>query len=152
MNLEKTMKRILLLLLLCVHTMWPAVETCAAEIAERYPLCTEHPVRKVRLPELPDSLDAAGKTEYVLAHYWDGFDFEDRTWIADTVSMEQAFADWAFILLNIPQEIAVKHAGRPIAKAAVDSPMFVRFLEIAGHYFDDPGSPYRSEEIYIPIL
>ena len=60
MNLEKTMKRILLLLLLCVHTMWPAVETCAAEIAERYPLCTEHPVRKVRLPELPDSLDAAG--------------------------------------------------------------------------------------------
>ena len=88
------------------------------------------PFGKFVCPELPDSLDAAGKTEYVLAHYWDGFDFEDRTWIADTVSMEQAFADWAFILLNIPQEIAVKHAGRPIAKAAVDSPMFVRFWRL----------------------
>ena len=46
------------------------------------------------LPEIPAMLvDDSSRLDYLSAHYWDGFDFKDTTWIADTAALEQAFAD-----------------------------------------------------------
>ena len=142
------------LLPFCSLCTFPAVETTSAQSATSLTELGDSPqsAHRLRLPVAPEELDNAAKGEYIMSHYWDDFDFTDRGWIADTASMEQVFADWAYVLLHLPAAKAAPLARRLMRDASVDDQMLLRFLDLSEHYFDDPNSPYRSEELYIPVL
>lgn len=108
--------------------------------------------RRIEMPTPPASLAEEYKPAYVLDHYWDSFDASDTAWIADTAALERAFADWAALLGTLPRQEAVKYPGRLIRMAEQSPAMQLRLSEIAEHYFADPNSPYRSEELFIPVL
>lgn len=108
--------------------------------------------RRIEMPTPPASLAEEYRLTYMLDHYWDTFDTSDTTWIADTAALERAFADWVHLLGVLPRQEAVKYPGRLIRMAEQSPAMQLRLSEIAEHYFADPNSPYRSEELFIPVL
>lgn len=109
-------------------------------------------VRRLRPPLPPDTLDRDDKLLYMVEHYWDDFDFGDATWLADSASFEQAFADWAYLASFLPADRASRSTGYVVERADVSHPMLMRFAQAAEHYFAGADSPYRNEEALIPIL
>lgn len=110
-------------------------------------------LHKITMPMPPAMLtDDSSRLVFMADHYWDTFDASDTTWIADTAALEQAFANWAALLGALPQREAVKYPGALIRRAGQSPEVLLRLSEIAEHYFADPNSPYRSEELFIPVL
>lgn len=84
--------------------------------------------------------------------FWDGFEYTAAASPADSAGLERAFAVWADLLTLLPQEQAAPLTGALIARGN-DAPAMQLYLgELAERYLDDPNSPYRSEELYIPVL
>lgn len=110
-------------------------------------------MHRVEVPTPPVVLkDAGARLEYAAAHYWDGVDLRDTTWIADTAALEQAFADWTGLLMQLPGERAATLTGQLIRDAGVCPRMMTRLAEVAEFYFYHPNSPFRNEDWYIPVL
>lgn len=109
-------------------------------------------IHKITMPQPPSVLSDDDKLTYVVERYWDSFDFADSTWLCDTAALEQVFADWAYLLGNIPASEASEYPGMLIRKSEQSPSMLLRLAELAEKYFADPNSPYRSEELFIPVL
>ena len=84
--------------------------------------------------------------------FWEGFDYSNPALSADSTGLERAFAAWVSLLALLPQEQAAPLAGELIARGKDAPAMQLRLGELAELYLDDPNSPYRSEELYIPVL
>ena len=111
------------------------------------------PEKVFTLPQIPPVLISPGdRASYLVAHYWDGFDFSDTTLIARPEITEQAFADFLDVLPHVSPDESVKALRGLMASASVDHTMLMYFTELAGKYLYDPNSPFRNEEFYIPVL
>lgn len=106
----------------------------------------------VEIPKLPASLSKNDQQIYILDHYWEQFDASDTSWITDTAALEQLFAQWAFLLEQIPLQQATRYPAKLIQQAEKTPEMVLRLSELAEHYFDNPNSPYRNQELFIPVL
>ena len=107
--------------------------------------------RAFRLPKIPATCTTPGqRAEYLVAHYWDHFDFRDTSLVSHPEITEQAFANFISILpyANDPGQGLCAVLDR----ASTDSAMFACFRDLAEKYLYDPNSPMRSEELYIPAL
>lgn len=133
----------LALLALCVSCGGPAARP-AAEAEEH--------THRLTIPIPPAVMDEREKFAYVVEHYWDSFDATDTTWIADTAALEQAFADWTYLLGALPEAQAAQYPGALIRRAEGSPSVQLRLAEVAEHYLSDPNSPYRNEELFIPVL
>lgn len=108
---------------------------------------------KYVLPAPPAVLiDRTERTTYIIEHYWQGLDYADTAWLGDTPALEQVFGKWAALLACQPAGRNTEAAADAIARGNDYPDMQLRLLELADHYFNDPNSPYRNEELYIPIL
>lgn len=92
------------------------------------------------------------RAEYVAGHYWQGLDYADSAWLADSAALEQIFVDWIPVLELLPPESRAEAVGTVITCGKEHAAMQLRLGELAELYFHDPNSPYRNEELYIPIL
>ncbi len=105
------------------------------------------------LPEVPATLTAPeDHAAYLVAHYWDAFDFTDTTLISKPEITEQALADFINILPYVPSDKAEQVLTGLMASASVDSEMFAHFIELTEKYLYEPNSPFRNEEFCIPVL
>lgn len=105
------------------------------------------------LPPVPDIMKAPEeRAKYLVMHYWDRFDFSDRTLIGRPEITEQAFVDYINILNYVPKENADASLVYTLQKAEADTLMYVHFTELFEKYFYDPNSPFRNEEYYLPVL
>lgn len=110
--------------------------------------------------------DREEKLEYVAAHYWDDFmdscgklpctpELVNGVRKAD---VEQAFADYLFILDAVPPADAEKSVsalfGRieSCEKSDTSSNVFETIAEFAEKYLYDPNSPARNEDLYLPFV
>lgn len=111
------------------------------------------PKKGFRLPQIPPVLTSPGeRASYLVAHYWDGFDFSDTTLISRPEITEQAFADFLDVLPHVSPDESVKALRRLMASASADRSMLMYFADLAEKYLYDPNSPLRNEEFYIPVL
>lgn len=109
--------------------------------------------REFTLPEIPQSLtDPEERSGYLVAHFWDHFDFTDTTLISKPEITEQALADFLNILPYTSSENSRKALSNLMESASSDSLMFIHFMKLAEKYLYDPNSPLRNEEYYISIL
>ncbi len=105
------------------------------------------------LPPIPQTITVPQeRTEYLTMHYWDRFDFGDRKMIDRPEITEQAFVDYINILHHVPKESADKSVEYTLNKAAVDTVMYGHFATLFEKYLYDPNSPFRNEELYLPVL
>lgn len=105
------------------------------------------------LPVIPESItDTDQRANYLTIHYWDRFDFNNRELIQRPDITEQAFVDYINILYYVPKEQANKSLVYTLKKAETDTVMYAYFGSLFEKYFYEPNSPFRNEELYIPVL
>ncbi len=105
------------------------------------------------LPDIPTSMkDNRERAIYLSKHYWDSFIFSDTSLISKTEITEQGFVDYIQVLNYIPFNNA-KRAIKILFYQSKDSPeMYAHFVSLFQKYYYDADSPFRNEELYIPVL
>ena len=89
---------------------------------------------------------------YLSRHYWDLFSFSDTTLITQPDITEQGFVDYIQLLNHISYPNAESSIGITMDKAKVDIAMYNYFVSLFEKYFYDPNSPFRNDELYIPVV
>lgn len=108
---------------------------------------------RLMVPQPPALLsNDSARLDFVSAHYWDNFDYADSGWIADTTALGGTFTPWAQVLAQLPPDRAAALAGELIRRGEAAPAMQLRLAEVAEYFWDHPNSPFRSEELYIPVL
>ncbi|MCC8019420.1 MAG: DUF5106 domain-containing protein [Rikenellaceae bacterium] len=108
---------------------------------------------KIVIPAIPSVIVTDGeKAEYLAVHYWDNFDFADTTYISLPEITEQAFVDYLMVLSVVPPEVARRGVDAVVSRSADTRQMYDHFTDLFEKYLDDPNSPFRNEELYIPVL
>ena len=105
------------------------------------------------LPEIPESIvDGQDRAIYLSKYYWKEFPFDDVSLINKSEVTEQAFVDYIHVINFIP----FKHARRSIkylfVLAKKDKDMYGHFASLFEKYYYNADSPFRNEELYIPVL
>jgi thioredoxin-related protein len=90
--------------------------------------------------------------EYIAEHYWDNFNFNDTTLIHNATYTEQGFVDFIGFLDYLKTPVAQQAMETMMSKAAANKTTFNYFATSADHYLYDPHSPYKNDELYIPVL
>lgn len=111
-----------------------------------------HKAPRLDVPQPSAMLSDSARLDFIAAHYWDNFDFADTTWIADTAALEGTFTPWAQALAQLPQRKAADLTGALIRRGAGCPAMQLRLMEVAEYFWKHPNSPFRNEELYIPVL
>ena len=105
------------------------------------------------VPSPPAFLDGeSSRLSWLCEHYWDNLDWDDVRWIADTAALEGAFTPWAQILSRLPQEQTVPLVRNLISQGNDHPRMQLCLLNVAEYFWHHPNSPFRSEELFIPVL
>lgn len=104
-------------------------------------------------PTVPETMrTVAERAEYVVTHYWDGFDFSDTTLIHKPDVTEQGFANFVDLLPRVDSALAVRGTHAFAQRAfGQGTPARVReyFAKQVDHYLYDPQSPLRNDYTYI---
>lgn len=105
------------------------------------------------LPEMPASLtNSEARASYLVAHYWDRFDFTNTKLIQKPHITEQAFVDYINVITYVSKDEADTSLKSTLSKAEINSEMYSHFVSLFDKYFYDPNSPFRNEAFYIPVL
>lgn len=138
---------VLMLLLLCSACNSKGVQKEQATEAE------QTTTQGFELPQIPAMYTTPEqRTEFLVKHYWEHFNFSDTSYIHLPEITEQAYAD--FLNTTNYTSIGVACEGMKILmnRAKENKTMFDYFTSMADKYLYDPNSPYRNEELYIAVL
>lgn len=105
-----------------------------------------------KAPSIPNVItDPALKADYVMAHYWDNFNFEDTSVLKSRMP-EQAFVDFLHVCNSIDEELALTGIKKLTNKAVVNISTLHHFLKLGDRYLYDPNSPFRNDSWYLQLL
>lgn len=106
-----------------------------------------------KLPEIPISLNTPeGRSDYLIRHYWDNFDFTDTLSISNPEAAEQFFVDFVDISSRMSLPTAREGITIFMQRASQNDKVLDFFIDLLDKYLYDPNSPMRNEELYIPVL
>ena len=106
-------------------------------------------IKSFQLPEIPPIYtDQWERAKYMVAHYWDKFNFADTSLIHVPEVSEQAFVDFLQVLPYVPYADVEKEISGMLDKAM----MYAYYTELYDKYLYDPNTPMLNEEFYIPVL
>lgn len=109
-------------------------------------------------PSIPNELRTPEERgTYLLAHYWDNFDFSDTTLLHKPEITEQGFSNFIDLLPRIGSDsIVVLNGVKAFAEKAfaVNTPTATRtyFAKLTEHYLYNPNSPMRSDDLFLLFL
>ncbi|WP_255491348.1 DUF5106 domain-containing protein [Dysgonomonas sp. ZJ279] len=91
--------------------------------------------------------------DFLVAHYWDNFDFSDTVYTNLPQITEQAFVNYIEVLPLTERNIAATSIQKLLGEAEKEETgrMYSYFKELSEKYLYDPNSPLRNEELYIPV-
>lgn len=105
------------------------------------------------LPSIPHDLRTPDeRTEYALNHFWDALEIKNRTQSLDTAFMEKSFSNFIALLPYASEEVRLEAVKKLVDRCNADTDVLRLVAWVANKYLDDPNSPMRSEELYIPFL
>ena len=90
--------------------------------------------------------------DYMTQHYWDKFDFTDTLFHAYPDVLEQALVDYLVVAPYASGDLGQQSVSGLMRRAQADTAMYRIFIELTEKYLWDPNSPYRNEDLFIPIL
>lgn len=113
----------------------------------------EESVRPYQLPDIPDSLVTPDvRSEYLIAHYWDNFDIENRAYLDAREIPEQAFVDFTSIMRIASRESTLKSIDILLKRASSDEDILLMYADIADKYLYSGEGHLVSEEAYLPFV
>lgn len=104
----------------------------------------------------PTINEEKSQASYRVLHYWDSFDFSDSIRISRPDITEKAFVDFLNILPPY-DSITIRNSMKNMLQQAelqnsANNNAYFYMLKLCNHYLYDPNSPFRDEELYIPVL
>lgn len=105
-----------------------------------------------RVKQAPESMTQQQQREYYLHHFWDEFDFNDEEFVAEVDQKLMMQTLLSAISLSTTPQTAPDYISYVMRLTTVSKPMMLYFLEMGNTLFYDPNSPYRDDELYIPML
>ena len=113
----------------------------------------EKPTPAFPLPDVPIMItDPQEGAIYMSKHFWDLFPFTDTTLIGQSDITEQGFVDYIELLNNVPKIEAENSLQIMLDKAKAEPTMYRHFASLFEKYLYDPNSPFRNDELYIPVV
>lgn len=110
-------------------------------------------VKVVSLPDIPIMVtDPEQRVEYLVQHYWDNTSFADTAILDYKDQLEQGWADYLDLMCRVRLSSGVESVTALMQRLGQAPAVYRYFVELADKYLYDPNSPFRSEEIYIPVL
>ncbi|MDR1527764.1 MAG: DUF5106 domain-containing protein [Dysgonamonadaceae bacterium] len=108
---------------------------------------------KFVLPEIPALIvQPELRHEFLIEHYWDCFDFADTAYTPSPEITEQAWVEYINLLRRTALPKAQQVIKTMILKSEQNKKLFLYFTDMAAKYLNEPNSPMRCEELYIPVL
>lgn len=106
-----------------------------------------------KVPVPPSLLDESGRINYLRAHFWDDFDFDDPAVITrlDSTAFRTQYLNYLSIL-SVSKAEGAESMAALMEKASASESMFSFFSDIAKAFLYDPNSPLRDDELYLPVL
>ncbi|MDR1381158.1 MAG: DUF5106 domain-containing protein [Tannerella sp.] len=93
------------------------------------------------------------RADYIVAHFWDKFDFSDTMYCHAPDITEQAFVDFIALFPHTSSHGKISDGVKKLLTSAeVENVMYNYFHSKAEHYLYNPNSPMRNDEYYIPFL
>ena len=106
-----------------------------------------------KVPDIPSVFNTPEqRIDFLMAHYWDNFNFQDTTTLKRPQVAEQIFANFLHVLSSVPPEKATKGISTLMQKAGVNFNMLQLFQSMGEKYLYDPNSPVRNEALYCTML
>ena len=148
------MRSIYIYIMVLVVLILPACASRASKSAEATNEAPKSEVQK-RFPYItvPNHILAEERRGYMTEHFWDRFDFADTLALAqmDSVALTHAYVSWLRNGVDL-----TKNNGEPMRRlmrrAATSRKMFDYFFALSEMVLHDPNSPFRCDELYIPVL
>ena len=114
---------------------------------------SEEAIHDFPLPEVPLMItDSQEGFIYLSKHYWDLFPFTDTTLISQPDVTEQGFVDYIQLLNHLPPADATESLQIMMNQAKVNTTMYHHIVSLFEKYLYDPNSPFRNDELYIPVV
>lgn len=126
---------------------------------------TAQPDRAFPTVNIPGAyIDPEERAAYAAAHYWDGFFKGDgptdsaRVLGVPKAEVEQALSNYLAILSSLPLKDAQKDMSflfdEIAAKQEADtsSRVYLALTDMVSSYLNDPNSPLRDEDLYLPFV
>lgn len=124
-------------------------------------------VRDFPRMEVPAMLsDLQDRMDWISEHFWDDFTRTDKCWHCDSVTvngvgMEELEAQMGIFATVLQQASpaggkkgmeALYSRTAAFQQAFPDANVFPEMVRLTEHYFYDPNSPLRSEELFLPFV
>lgn len=107
--------------------------------------------RQFTFPSPPAAVPPGEQQAWLCEHFWDRFEFADSAYVAaqDSTAMIGLFALYAVQVVD-PSDPSPLAALMRRAEASRHT--FRYFLSMAEEVLHNPNSPYRNDELYIPVV
>ncbi len=116
------------------------------------PITNNTPEESFPIPPIPVMMTNPEEImNYLSEHFWDLYNFSDTTLINQPDITEQGLVDYLQLLNQLPKSSAERSINIMLNKAKPHPTMYNHFAELYEKYLYDPNSPFRNEELYIPI-
>lgn len=110
-------------------------------------------VAPYQLPDIPDSLTTPdARSEYLVTHYWDDFEVENRAYLEAPLVVEQAFVDFMSIMRLTSRDCTLNSIDHLLDRASVDGDILLMYADIADKYLYSGQGTFVSEEAYLPFV
>lgn len=84
--------------------------------------------------------------------FWQGFEYADKERLEDTLSLHKAFHAWLEMFEGVSESDAKASLGKLIVDGNEHPEMQHLLMLIGERFLNNPNSPFRNEELYIPML
>lgn len=103
-------------------------------------------------PQAPEDItDLAGKSNYLMQHFWDTFDFKSKTAV-DQIALIDAFRVYSVPMQWAEKEETYKSVDRLIENLSKNPTLLLQFTKAAEENLYGPRSSMWIDEIYLKFL
>jgi len=92
------------------------------------------------------------RADYLVIHFWDGFDFTDTLYCHAPDVTDQAMVDYMSLFPYTTPSYRLQSVKNLLDSAQVSQTMYNYFFRTAEHYLYDPNSQMRNDEFFMPFL
>jgi len=111
------------------------------------------PALELPLPVVPCYIvDPYERTDFVLAHFWDGLDMADTLRTHNREFIQRNVANFISYFPDGSARVCSHSISSLLSSVATDSVTFDLVTDALDRYLDDPNSPLRNEDHYILYL